>query len=598
MASRAIAWRRLTWTVPAAIARFREEPVAVALRVAALAGVPRIVRRLARQAPRGGVLAAVVASARWVRGDRVGALALAVAAPGAVRARVPLAHAFVAFDRPEAALDLLGPDLGTAGPAALRVRAMALERAGRLGAAQDVARRACAAAPRSAVVQRTARRIEGEVRVRTPGWRPPVSRAVIGPSAASVPAVQHRRPRQQPRVLHLLSNSLPHYQAGYTLRSQRMLSAQRGLGIDAVAVTRAGFPGDHGLLGAAPYDVVDGVPYGRIDPDAAASLPPDLRLERSAVAVVALVSRLRPDVLHPASTYGNALVALAARDRIGLPVVYEVRGFQEQTWLALRERTAPIPERYLLDRARETECMLAADAVVTLGDAMRDEIVARGVPVQRVTVIPNGVNVEQFEDVHPDPRLAASLGLDNVGAVLGYVSSLQEYEGVGHLLEAVALLRSGGRDVAGLIVGDGPSRPALEERARALGLGGWVVFTGRVPHSDVVRYLGLMDLFVVPRTTAQVARLVTPLKPYEAMAAGRALVVSDVPALREFTDDGRTGVSFPAEDATALAAVCASLVDDPVARTDLGAAARAWVRANRRWQDLAHRYEEVYAGLR
>ena len=113
-------------------------------------------------------------------------------------------------------------------------------------------------------------------------------------------------------------------------------------------------------------------------------------------------------MLHAASNYTNALVALALGERYGLPVVYEVRGFWEDTWLSRHPDGADLArsELYRRNRDLETRCMLAADLVVTLGEAMREEIVGRGVPAGKVLVVPNAVS-EEFLRPLPDATATA-----------------------------------------------------------------------------------------------------------------------------------------------------------------------------------------------
>jgi glycosyltransferase involved in cell wall biosynthesis len=241
--------------------------------------------------------------------------------------------------------------------------------------------------------------------------------------------------------------------------------------------------------------------------------------------------------------------------------------------------------------------MRQADRVVTLGTAMKADIVARGADPDNVWVIPNAVDSDDFTPQAADPGLRADLGFADADVVLGYVSSLVSYEGVGHLLDAIALLRSRHRRVRGLIVGDGAERVALEHQSARLGLSDVVRFTGRVPITEVQRYYAQIDVFVVPRTNDQVSRTVTPLKPLEAMALERAVVTSDVPALRELIRPGETGLVFTAEDATDLAAVVEPLLDDPPGRARLGKAAREWVTAERTWRRNGERYRELYAQL-
>ena len=126
---------------------------------------------------------------------------------------------------------------------------------------------------------------------------------------------------------------------------------------------------------------------------------------------------------------------------------------------------------------------------------------------------------------------------------------------------------------------------------------GTVVFAGRVPYDRIVDYYALIDVFVVPRTADRVSQLVTPLKPYEAMAMERALVVSDVAALREIVVEGETGRIFRPEDPIALADAVEPLLEDPVERLRLGRAARAWVTAHRTWHQNGLRYLDLYRRL-
>lgn len=430
-------------------------------------------------------------------------------------------------------------------------------------------------------------RARAELVVLDPDWRPR-----LGP-ATSLPD------RIPGRVLHLLTNSLPHVQAGYTVRAQQVAQAQQANGLDPHMATRAGFPGNVGVVNPRRLEVIDGVPYHRLRPDLDPAAGPDVMATEMARAAADLIVELRPSLLQPASNHLNAQVALALRDRFGLPVVYEVRGFLEETWLARMGPDAAESDRYRASRAVETASMRAADAIVTLSETMRQEILSRGgIAPESVVVVPNGVDVDRFVPGPRDKALAASLDIADDETVVGYVSGLMAYEGIDYLILAVALLRDRGRRVRLLIVGDGEARADLEATARAVGLGdGTVIFTGRVPHRDILRYYRTIDVFVVPRTNDRVSRLVTPLKPFEAMAMEKALVVSRVGALLEIVPDERTGRSFTPEDATSLADTIDPLLDDPDLRHALGAAARAWVREHRTWDRLGRRYLELFQRL-
>jgi PEP-CTERM/exosortase A-associated glycosyltransferase len=400
------------------------------------------------------------------------------------------------------------------------------------------------------------------------------------------------------RVLHMVGRSLPQHVVGYTVRTHYVAKAQRSAGLDARAVTQVGFPWNQGVTSASMRELHDGVPYYRLRADGDVPVRIDERLSLNISLVAQLVTELRPAVLHPASDYVNALLALELRRSFGIPVVYEVRGFLEETWLSRQSGLAAAEsDQYTGRRDVELRCMREADRVVTLAEVMKEEIVARGVPAGKVTVMPNAVDVEAFVPVGRDDGLAGSLGIGSHELVVGYISSFVGYEGIRYLLEAVAELLERGRPVRAVLVGDGPERASLERLASDLGIAAAVVFTGRIPHEEVLRYYGLIDVFVVPRTAARVSHLVTPLKPFEAMATGRALLVSRVAALEEIVTHGETGLIFEPEDPGSLAGAIESLLDDPGRRQELGAAARDWVCSNRTWQRNGERYRELYDAL-
>jgi glycosyltransferase involved in cell wall biosynthesis len=400
------------------------------------------------------------------------------------------------------------------------------------------------------------------------------------------------------RVLHLVNDALPTANAGYTIRTHEIVLAQQAAGLDPHVVTRCAFPVTQGRLDGRRLVMLDGIPYHRLLPwrmprlaDEAAALGRELAAR--------LTEQIQPSVLHAASNYTNALVALALGERYGLPVVYEVRGFWEDTWLSRHPDGADLArsELYRRNRDLETRCMLAADLVVTLGEAMREEIVGRGVPAEKVLVVPNAVSGEFLRPLPAATALRAELGIAPKEHVVGVVSSLAPHEGIGTLLEATRLLRSRGLPVRALIVGDGPERAALQHQAAEAGLGEAAIFTGRVPAAKVREFHALLDVFVVPRTPDRVCQLVTPLKPVEAMASGLCVVASDVEALAEIIKPDVTGALTTPQDPVALADSLELLVCSPDVRRKLGDNAREYVARDRTWAHNAARYRDAYARL-
>jgi glycosyltransferase involved in cell wall biosynthesis len=416
---------------------------------------------------------------------------------------------------------------------------------------------------------------------------------------APVSVHDHETPRATPgRVLHLVNDALPTTSAGYTIRTHEIALAQRAAGLDPHVVTRCGFPVTQGTLDGRRLVTLDGIPYHRLLPwhmPARADKRADLGLELAA----RLTEQIKPSVLHAASNYANAMIALALGKRYGLPVVYEVRGFWEDTWLSRHPDGEDLArsEMYRRNRDLETRCMLAADLVVTLGEAMREEITARGVPAEKVIIVPNAVSEEFLRPLPDATALRSELGIAPNEHVVGEVTSLVPHEGIGTLLKATQLLHERGMKVRVLIVGDGPERAALQRQAAGLGLGEAAIFTGRVPAAKVREFHALLDVFVVPRTPDRVCQLVTPLKPVEAMASGLCVVTSDVKALAEIIKPDVTGALTIPQDPVALADSLELLVCSPDIRRKLGDNAREWVARDRTWTHNAARYRDAYARL-
>ncbi len=463
---------------------------------------------------------------------------------------------------------------------------------------------------RTLVAQRTILTTEPAAEPAKPAARPAAKPAAVEPAARSSAKPAAAKPAAEPaaarstRVLHLVTDALPPTSAGYTIRTHEIVRAQLAAGLDPHVVTGLGFPVTKGVLDGRTTVTIDAIPYHRLLPWVMPRYPDAARAETIDLAA-RLTASLEPDVLHAASNYVNAQVALALRDRLGIPVVYEVRGFWEDTWLSRHpedEQALAASELYQAIRGAETACMRAADLVVTLGEAMRAEIVSRGIPADKIEIVPNAVRESFLEPLppRPGPGLPPAAGLPpgpvpvpaQDAFTVGTVTTLTPHEGIGTLLEAVRLLTERGVPVRALIVGDGPERAALERQAQASGIP--ATFTGRVPAAKVREFHALLDVFVVPRTRDRVCELVTPLKPVEAMASGLCVVTSEVSALAEIVKHEVTGVLTVPQDPVSLADRLEWLFNSPHIRAELGAAAREWVAGDRTWTRNAERYRAVY----
>ncbi len=397
------------------------------------------------------------------------------------------------------------------------------------------------------------------------------------------------------RILHILDHSLPVH-SGYTFRTRAIVEHQRARGWDTYHVTSA----KHPLDGNAEEEV-DGLRFFRsrkpTGPAARIPVVNQWAIVRTLEArVEELIVRLNPDILHAHSPALNGMAALRAGRRHGIPVVYEVRAFWEDA--AVDHGTSQEwGIRYRLSRGLETYVLTNAAAVTTICEGLRQEIVTRGVPEGKVTVIPNAVDLEQFSaGGEADPQLRGKLGLDG-NKVIGFVGSFYSYEGLADLLPAMAAIRGQEAGVKLLLVGGGPQDQELRRLTRALHLEDCVVFTGRVPHSEVQRYYDLIDLFVYPRQSMRLTELVTPLKPLEAMARGRLVLASDVGGHRELISDPETGRLFRAGDPESLAASVIDFIRNPAHWEGRRERARRFVEEHRNWPGSVARYESVYRPL-
>jgi PEP-CTERM/exosortase A-associated glycosyltransferase len=397
------------------------------------------------------------------------------------------------------------------------------------------------------------------------------------------------------RILHILDHSIPLH-SGYTFRTLSILKEQRALGWDTFHLT-----GPKQENNSVLEEDVEGWHFYRTP--AAASPMAQLPVLNQVAVIDSLTRRLsevvkivRPDILHAHSPVLNAIPALRVGRNSGIPVVYEVRAFWEDA--AVDHGTSrEWGIRYRLTRGLESYALKRVDAITTICEGLRSDILGRGIAPEKVTVIPNAVNIENFSvSDRRDLQLVEDLGLEGKSLV-GFIGSFYAYEGLSVLLQALPEMLSSNPDIRVLLVGGGPQEKELKAITAQLGLEDKVIFTGRVPHAQVQRYYNLIDVLVYPRLRMRLTDLVTPLKPLEAMAQGRLVMASDVGGHVELIQDGKTGVLFTAGDPHALALKVLSLLSSPHLWAGLRVAARRFVETQRNWPASVASYRNVYAPL-
>lgn len=387
------------------------------------------------------------------------------------------------------------------------------------------------------------------------------------------------------QILHILDHSLPLH-SGYTFRTAAILREQRALGWKTFHLTtpKQGFA-------SAESEEADGLLFYRTPAVSGTGLLAQMRL--TARRIDQLVDQLKPDLLHAHSPVLNALPAEWVGRRRRLPVVYEMRASWEDAAVD-HGTTTEGSLRYRVSRALESFALRHADQVTTICEGLRRDIEVRGIPAEKITVIPNAVDADAFQfGTEADPQLRHELGLDGC-TVIGFAGSFYGYEGLDLLVSATASLARQDPGLRLLLVGGGVQEENLRRQAGELGIADRVVFSGRVPHSQVQKYYELIDVLAYPRLPIRLTELVTPLKPLEAMAQGRMFVASDVGGHRELIRHGETGFLCQAGSAEALTQAIAQMLAERERWPLIRRQARDFVERERTWANSVGRYAEVY----
>jgi PEP-CTERM/exosortase A-associated glycosyltransferase len=397
-------------------------------------------------------------------------------------------------------------------------------------------------------------------------------------------------------VLHILDHSLP-VQSGYAFRAHAILSAQQRTGLNALALTspkhnmnRSGY--------VKPEEEIDAIRYCRSPATWNSGIP--LAGEIAVMGTLArslwrLVRRNKPCVLHAHSPTLNVLPSILVAKAYRIPVVYEVRSSWEDA-AADRGTYGVASWKYKVGKRLETWACKTADALVVICEGLRHELVERGIPTEKVTVVPNGVNIDLF-----DPRKVELLKDKKFRfanrKVIGFMGSFFRWEGLELLVDAMAQLAQTRSDVLLLLVGGGEMDQELRDRVRRHRLEEHVVLPGQVTQDQIPALYAGVDIMAFPRHSTRLTEMVTPLKPLEAMAMRKTIVASDVGGHRELIHHGQTGLLFQAGSVDALVASLCQVLDDKDLRESLQERGFSWVRRERVWSKTTQPYLELYRKL-
>ena len=397
------------------------------------------------------------------------------------------------------------------------------------------------------------------------------------------------------KVLHVLDHSLPLH-SGYTFRTYSILTNQHRMGIQTALVTSSKHAENSTCIGAT--ERINDLTFYRTYPGYLSKIPIINQLD----VVFTLRKRLKsiiaieqPDVIHAHSPCLNGLAALYIGKNCNIPVLYEMRASWEDAAVShgtCRENGI----RYNISRALETYVLKQSNHITTICQGLKKDIQARGISPEKITVIPNAVNTDQFQPIiNKDTELLSALKLDNK-TVMGFIGSFYEYEGLELLINAISELKNECRDLHLLLVGGGQAENKLKELVTQLDIAAQVTFTGRVNHSEVMKYYSIIDVLVYPRLPMRLTNLVTPLKPLEAMAMGRPCIASDVGGHKELIKDKKDGLLFKVGDLDSLVSTLKSayLTENFAAVIENGLRK---VKEERNWPKCVAPYKSIYLSL-
>jgi len=308
---------------------------------------------------------------------------------------------------------------------------------------------------------------------------------------------------------------------------------------------------------------------------------------------VGSLKRLMPKALYEWGEYRYSRLAYrrlaAAAESFGPDILYErynlflTAGAELKVTLGLpffAEVNAPLTDERAahgglalesLARRTDRETWGAADYVLPVTDVLADYVRAAGVDDSHIEVIANGIDPAQFSLEKRTTRVRQELHLQG-RTVLGFTGFLRDWHGLDSVVRVIAE-DTGRHDLHFLIVGDGPAREEAERLADELAVGDRVTFAGLVPRDQIAEYISAFDVALQPRVT----RYASPLKLFEYLAMGVAVIAPDQPNIREVLAHGKTGWLFDPDAPGAFAEAVTRLATDAPLRAELAARGAALI---------------------
>jgi len=395
------------------------------------------------------------------------------------------------------------------------------------------------------------------------------------------------------KIAQIIDQSIP-YVSGYSIRSKYIANSLRKLGVDLEVFTSPIF--DY----ASQKEEHCKIWYFRTRVAGWSSVK-KIKFFKEYVIINSIKNTILNNwqedykLIHAYSSVLNGLAGLAVARKKKVPVIYEVRALWEDAAVE-QGKTRENSLRYNATRKIETDLLRKVDKITVICEGLKRDIITRGIPENKITVVPNGVDLEDFKPIAKDEEIIKKYSLNGF-KIIGFIGTFFSFEGIEVLIKSIPSIAQKIPNVKFMIVGGGEVEKYLKELVEKEKLSQWVIFTGRVKHEDVKRYYSIMDILVYPRISKRITEMVTPVKPLEAMALGKTVIGSDVGGIKELIKDGETGLIFKAGDYKDLADKCIFTLNNPSLMKDINIRARNYVEKERNWLEICKRYLDVYKEL-
>lgn len=419
--------------------------------------------------------------------------------------------------------------------------------------------------------------------------------AVLLQKGIDVPAIPPNNLDGKNKKILLVSHlSLPHNNTGYAIRTHHVALSLKQLGYDIHCVTRPGYPWDRrdatNLEDAQAPKSINGIEYYCLAAASSKRLPLSSYFSQAKGVLYNHIVEHQITHVIAASNYVNGIPALLAARHAGVKFLYDVRGLWEYSD-ASNIKNWEYTERFNLSKRLETLIAEKTDNVLVNSTSLKNELVSRGISNSKIEVALNG-SCDTNHSLKERDLVRKKYGIPADATVLGYIGSIEKYEGLDILLKAAKPIIEKNTSIYLLIVGDGSHYIPLQELCYGLGISRKTRFTGRVNHQKAIEYYSAIDICVYPRLADKVCRIVAPLKPLEAMRHRVAIVHSKLPPLEELLGEENT-VSFESGDIKDLTSKLEPLTISTELRMELAAKSERFAVKHRSWTHTAKAYAKA-----